>query len=61
MPIFDDDTPMPFGKHKGKALRDVPARYLLWLEGTLRRDDWKDLQAYIKDNYEALKLQAKNE
>lgn len=22
---------MPFGKHKGKYLGDIPARYLLWL------------------------------
>lgn len=61
MPDYTDDTIMPFGKYKDKKLSDVPASYLLWLEGTLRRDDWRDLQRYIKDNYEALKLQAKDE
>lgn len=28
---FDDETPMPFGKHKDTLMRDVPANYLLWL------------------------------
>lgn len=61
MPEYTDDTLMPFGKYQGKKLEDVPASYLLWLEGELRRDYWRDLQRYIKDNYEALKLQAKDE
>jgi uncharacterized protein (DUF3820 family) len=26
-----DSSPMPFGKHKGKAMINVPAVYLLWL------------------------------
>jgi len=26
-----DNDIMPFGKHKGEKLGDVPARYLLWL------------------------------
>lgn len=26
-----DDDPMPFGKHRGTAMKDVPASYLLWL------------------------------
>lgn len=25
------NSPMPFGKHKGKALANVPDSYLLWL------------------------------
>ena len=24
------DTPMPFGKYKGKLIIDLPERYLLW-------------------------------
>jgi hypothetical protein len=27
----NDSTIMPFGKHKGKRLDEVPADYLLWL------------------------------
>jgi uncharacterized protein (DUF3820 family) len=26
-----DSSPMPFGKHRGKPMRQVPAVYLLWL------------------------------
>lgn len=28
---YTDETPMPFGKHKGTPLKDVPPSYLLWL------------------------------
>lgn len=30
-PPFEDNDLMPFGKHKGKAMANVPADYLLWL------------------------------
>lgn len=32
---FTDETPMPFGKHKGEMMKNVPASYLLfiWDEG----------------------------
>lgn len=59
MPEYTDETLMPFGKkHKGKKLKDVPASYLLWVEETLRRDEWRDLQTYIKNNMETLKQKA---
>ncbi|RUP39785.1 MAG: hypothetical protein EKK63_09105 [Acinetobacter sp.] len=28
---FTDNTPMPFGRYRGKAMVNVPAQYLLWL------------------------------
>lgn len=28
---LDDTDPMPFGKHKGIPMQDVPAAYLHWL------------------------------
>lgn len=35
MPIdktpWTDDTVMPWGEHKGTAMRDVPSEHLLWL------------------------------
>lgn len=52
-----DNSPMPFGQHKGKAMANVPAQYLLWLynkgvaHGPVGR--------YILDNLEALKSEVK--
>ena len=36
-PAFTDTDPMPFGKHKGVPLQDVPPSYLEWM--------WNELQA----------------
>lgn len=29
MDYLDDESPMPFGKHKNKRMADVPARWLI--------------------------------
>lgn len=47
-----DQSLMPFGKHKGKALANVPAGYLLWIYDNLTLRD--DLRLYIKRNQEVL-------
>jgi hypothetical protein len=31
MKTLSDTDPMPWGKHKGVPMQDVPARYLFWL------------------------------
>lgn len=58
---YNDKTPMPFGAHIGKALANVPAKYLLWLyetsENGVRLSD-KKLSKYIQENLEALKMEA---
>lgn len=53
---YTDNTPMPFGKHKGTALANVPAHYLLWVyrEGTSNNS----LKQYIEDNMDAIKIEA---
>jgi hypothetical protein len=39
---------MPFGKHKGKALGDVPREYLVWLEKNFDDGPCKDeVRAYL--------------
>jgi hypothetical protein len=38
---------MPFGKHRGKPLGEVPEAYLLWLLDTLKQDH-VDLQDAIR-------------
>lgn len=48
---MDDQTPMPFGKHKGKPMEEVPASYLLWLRDNGVSGDVKD---YIEENLSAL-------
>ena len=37
---------MPFGKHKGKALKDVPTGYIRWLDenGALNKPDNTELK-----------------
>lgn len=44
----NDDTVMPFGKHKGEELQDIPVAYLDWLIG----QDWlkPDLKETIEDH-----------
>lgn len=43
-------TTMPFGKHKGKLLTAIPAKYLKWLlrECDLHADLQADIQAVVK-------------
>ena len=67
MEALTDGYIMPFGEHKGKELINVPKGYLLWLFGQLRRKlnnltgSESDLYWYIKDNYEAIKLEKDNQ
>lgn len=50
--LTDNDL-MPFGDHKGKFMKDVPARYLFWCWTTF--DDFSPVKDYIKRNMSALK------
>lgn len=51
-----DESPMPWGKHKGTKMANVPAAYLLWClrEGKCSAD----VREYINDNLEILKREA---
>lgn len=58
LPPFTDNSIMPFGMHKGKAMANVPANYLLWLnEQSVTHSQLKE---YIKNNLDVLRSQ-KNE
>lgn len=50
---MNDYSIMPFGKHKGKQLINVPDNYLLWLyhENNLSHAQLKE---YIEDNLDVL-------
>lgn len=46
---------MPFGKHKGRAMEDVPASYLHWLwENGIYKEPENPVYAYIVDSMGAL-------
>jgi len=54
-PLEDTDL-MPFGKHRGEPMSDVPAGYLhyLWTNG-LKKDYRSNVADYIRRNLSALK------
>lgn len=43
---------MPYGKHKGERMADVPAAYLLWLYDNDKCTT--DVAEYIENNIEVL-------
>lgn len=49
MPLTDND-PMPFGKFKNEAMKNVPASYLDWVSGQSWISDWPAVAAYIEAN-----------
>jgi hypothetical protein len=52
MPIdkqpWTDETVMPWGKHKGTQLCEVPGSYLAWLIEQPWIKDWPGLYSYLK-------------
>lgn len=52
MSELTDQSPMPFGVHKGQPMERVPASYLLWLRDNNCRD--QRVSKYIEDNLAAL-------
>lgn len=60
MAILKDDSPMPFGKHKGDAMEDVPASYLLYLYRSPGKGH-SNVDAYIRDNLQVLEKEEKEE
>lgn len=54
--VLSDLSPMPFGKYRGKAMQDVPAKYLLWLYDS--KVDHPAVRAYIIDNLQVLRQEA---
>lgn len=58
---MNDQSPMPFGKHKGKTMEEVPASYLLWLwDESVWAQPERDIHAYIKESMSALLKEAPN-
>ncbi len=57
MKTLTDTDSMPFGKHKGKPMQDVPASYFhfLWNNGMKNDVATSNVALYIRDNMEGLK------
>jgi hypothetical protein len=46
--MADENFRMPFGKHKGELLADIPVHYLDWMIG----QDWMDEKPELKERIE---------
>lgn len=68
--MLSDSDLMPFGKHKGEPMCDVPAGYLMYLwdkneeeykdVGCIRRSrNMTEIMKYIEYNYEVLEYELK--
>lgn len=49
-----DTTLMPFGKHKGTALANIPASYLLYIYHEFDLGKYPGLVEYIEDNLDEI-------
>lgn len=58
MRTLSDTDEMPWGKHKGVKMANVPADYLLWLYNNNKCD--KSVRDYIYKNLDDLKSEAKS-
>jgi uncharacterized protein (DUF3820 family) len=50
---MNDESIMPFGKHKGEKMANIPPDYLLWLFDNGKC--YGEVRQYIEDNLEVLK------
>jgi uncharacterized protein (DUF3820 family) len=57
LPELTAQSPMPFGKHQGEKLANVPARYLIYIYENFKLHD--NLKAYIKKNKDVLEAEVK--
>lgn len=60
MDLITDQSPMPFGKHKGTAMEAIPAKYLLWLWDNGVYAEQSPMHHYILGSFSALETEAKD-
>lgn len=53
--------PIPWGKHKGKKLKELPPEYLQWLYGQPWIKDWPGLYNYLRSNAVVIEARMKDE
>jgi len=59
MKTMDDNSRMPFGKHRDKTMANVPSDYLLWIYENGKT--YGALKQYIEDNMDAIKQDLKSQ
>lgn len=55
--MLTDNSPMPYGTHKGKPMVEVPDDYLRWLYDNNKCD--ASVKQYIESNADVLKIKIK--
>jgi hypothetical protein len=61
MKELQDTDPMPFGKHKGELMQDVPVSYLHWLWSNGKSQDLQcNVADYIRRNLNSLSQECKD-
>ena len=51
--MLDDNSLMPWGKHKGEKMANIPAQYLLWC---YKNDKCcNEVKQYVENNMDELK------
>lgn len=55
--MLSDTDLMPFGKHRGEKMENVPTDYLLWLYDSGKVNS--QVKEYIEDNIDVLKQEVK--
>lgn len=53
-PQLTDDSPMPFGEHKGKKMVNVDPEYLLYIYDMPWIKKWPAVEEYIESNIQVL-------
>lgn len=61
--VLNDDSPMPFGKHKGTKMANVPAKYLAWAKEKMyaNNDMARAVLKYVWSNWDAIQSELKNQ
>lgn len=58
MAQLTDKSPMPYGKHKGVLMANVPADYLIWLYNNKKCT--YPVEQYVKANLDVLRSEIDN-
>lgn len=58
---LSDDSKMPFGKYKGRKMKTVPAKYLMYLIQQDWIEEWPRVQDYIRRNLKVIQQDLKDQ